>query len=91
MQLPVVDHNHQVVGFHTIKEKVEYTDIKIRNVTILGMGYVGLTLAVSLADVGFDVKGFDTIKELIKKLKRAKAIFTKKGWINIWIDYAVKT
>ncbi len=77
--LPVVDHNHQVVGFHTIKEKVEYTDIKIRNVTILGMGYVGLTLAVSLADVGFEVKGFDTNKELIKKLKEGKSHFYEKG------------
>ncbi len=38
-------------------------------VAIMGMGYVGLPLAVSFAKKGFPVVGFDVSKERIKQLK----------------------
>ncbi len=47
-------------------------------VTILGMGYVGLTLAVALAEKGFLVTGVDTNKELVSGLNQAKPHFFER-------------
>jgi len=42
----------------------------VKNVAIFGMGYVGLTLAVSLSNRGHQVLGIDISKELVKQLNR---------------------
>jgi UDP-N-acetyl-D-glucosamine dehydrogenase len=50
---------------------------KLRNrtakVAILGMGYVGLPLAVVFAEAGFDVVGIDPISEKVDTLNRGKS------------------
>ena len=40
-----------------------------RHACILGMGYVGLTLAMVLADDGFQVTGFDPDPKVISSIK----------------------
>ena len=42
-------------------------------VSIIGQGYVGLSLASSAASVGYEVFGFDTNQELIKQLSAGKS------------------
>ena len=37
------------------------------SIAVIGLGYVGLTLAVSLAEVGFKVTGVDSNEEIVKK------------------------
>lgn len=47
-------------------------------VCVMGMGYVGLTLSVVLAEVGYNVYGVDTQSDIIKKLKKGRPhIFEK--------------
>lgn len=55
---------------NTLIEKFENKDAKI---AILGMGYVGLPLAVVFAEAGFDVTGIDPIKEKIDLLNRGES------------------
>jgi UDP-N-acetyl-D-glucosamine dehydrogenase len=43
------------------------------SITVIGLGYVGLPLAVHAADAGFTVNGFDINTELISKLKSGKS------------------
>lgn len=50
-------------------------NFKDRSVCILGLGYVGLTLATVMADTGFDVLGVEIRDELLEKLKRGEAHF----------------
>lgn len=47
--------------------------IRERDLTVgvLGMGYVGLPLALSFAEAGYDVVGFDTDESRIRTLKKA--------------------
>ena len=45
------------------------------NVCIIGLGFVGLTLAVSMATKGFRVYGIEKNKKLLKKLKKVNHIF----------------
>jgi len=44
---------------------------KQARIGIIGLGYVGLPLAVEFARAGFDVTGFD-VKEEVKKEKNGK-------------------
>lgn len=48
------------------------TDKKIK-IGVIGLGYVGLPLAIRFCDEGFETVGFDIDKEKIKKLKLGKA------------------
>tara|TARA_E500000178_G_C17037537_1_gene764314 strand:- start:6193 stop:7578 length:1386 start_codon:yes stop_codon:yes gene_type:complete len=49
------------------------------NVCVMGLGYVGLTLAVTLADIGFNVIGIEINKEILKKISNGKAHFFEPG------------
>ena len=41
------------------------------NICVVGLGYVGLTLALTLSDLGIKVSGIDTNKETTKKLNQS--------------------
>ena len=42
-------------------------------VSILGLGYVGLTLGVAMADVGFKVHGVEVRDSILDSLRNSKA------------------
>ena len=54
-------------------------DFKDRSVCVLGQGYVGLTLAVAMADVGFNVLGVEIRDDVLDGLKKGKAHFYEPG------------
>lgn len=57
----------------------KYNDIVDRHVCIVGLGYVGLTLAVALAEVGFSVVGIERDKKVIDTIRSGSAQFSEKG------------
>ncbi|SHF10393.1 UDP-N-acetyl-D-mannosaminuronic acid dehydrogenase [Marinitoga hydrogenitolerans DSM 16785] len=52
-----------------MKEKIQNRDLKI---TIVGMGYIGLPTAITFANAGFKVYGFDVNENVINTLKNGK-------------------
>jgi nucleotide sugar dehydrogenase len=48
-------------------------------VCVIGLGYVGLTLATVLADVGFDVHGIERQPGLVAQLRRGEPHFYEAG------------
>ena len=50
-----------------------------RNVCILGLGYVGLTLALTMADIGFTVQGVETRDDILEKLSAGNVHFHEPG------------
>ena len=77
--VPIVNQKNQVRGLVRVHDVEPFLNIKSREVMILGMGYVGLTLAVILADRGFLVHGFDVNEALIEKLKNKELPFYERG------------
>lgn len=77
--IPVVDKNKRFVGYHLLQDDTRIDPIKNRSIAILGMGYVGLTLGVVLADRGFRVYGYDIDQGLVDRLGRAEPPFYEKG------------
>jgi len=53
------------------------SDFKDRNVCVLGLGYVGLTLAVAMADLGFNVHGIEIRDDILDGLCRGEPHFSE--------------
>ncbi|MGE4503953.1 MAG: nucleotide sugar dehydrogenase, partial [Desulfovibrionaceae bacterium] len=77
--LPVVDAHGRFVGYHSAQRKLYRDPIRDRSVTILGMGYVGLTLGIVLADSGFRVYGYDVNRDLVRRLEKGLSPFYEQG------------
>jgi len=65
-----------MINFH---ETSPMNNFKDRDVCILGLGYVGLTLAVVMADVGFRVTGVEIRKDICDLIKQGHAHFHEPG------------
>jgi UDP-N-acetyl-D-mannosaminuronic acid dehydrogenase len=50
-----------------------------RNICILGLGYVGLTLAVVMAEVGFRVRGMEIREDVVDTLAKGEPHFFEPG------------
>jgi nucleotide sugar dehydrogenase len=57
--------------------------MKNDKICILGMGFIGLTLATTLAEAGFRVLGVDVIPDVIKILKKKRSYFYEPGLDNL--------
>ena len=77
--LPLVDESGRVSSVVVRAEPHVGVDPDISSVCVLGLGYVGLTLAAVLADVGFDVMGIDRDETLIRNLQCQHPHVHEKG------------
>jgi UDP-N-acetyl-D-mannosaminuronic acid dehydrogenase len=59
-------------------------------VCVLGMGFIGLTLAVTLAEAGVKVLGVDVIPEVIDALNRKRCYFYEPGLKELLIKHGGK-
>jgi nucleotide sugar dehydrogenase len=50
-----------------------------RNVCIIGLGYVGLTLAATMANIGFRVHGIEIREHVVKQLRLGRPHFHEPG------------
>jgi len=64
----LVNDKGQLTKIIDFVEAIQIQSNIVKRVAIFGMGYVGLTLAVSLANKGHQVLGIDVDQELIKQL-----------------------
>ena len=84
--VPIIDHQNQVQGLVRIHDVAPFMNIRSREILVLGLGYVGLTLAVILADEGFTVYGYDTNENLIDLLRAKKSPFHERGIENYLVN-----
>jgi nucleotide sugar dehydrogenase len=53
--------------------------LRDRNVCVMGLGYVGLTFAVAMADVGFNVHGVEIRETVVRDLLQGRPHFHEPG------------
>lgn len=66
--------------FNSLKDKI---DSKKAKVAVIGLGYVGLPLAIEMARVGFKTVGIDTSQSRIERLKKHISYITDVSAANL--------
>lgn len=79
---PVIDDFGRVTGILRHQDVMPFLDIRSREIMVVGLGYVGLTLALVLAENGFSVRGYDIDRNLLEQLRHKQAPFFEKGLQN---------
>lgn len=75
----VVDEAKRFVGIHDFLKLLSDLDNVATTVAVFGLGYVGLTLAVSLANQGHQVTGVDIREDVVKNLSMGKTHVLEPG------------
>ena len=78
-----VDSKNKPYDIMPFFELWQSTEVKTRVISIIGLGYVGLTLGLILADTGFKVIGVDKVKSVIDRLNHKKSHIHEPGIINL--------
>lgn len=84
----VVNDQNKVVNIISLFELWSSLKVESKVITIVGLGYVGLTLAVVMADRGLDVIGVETNLKILKDLKNNRAHFHEVG-LNALLKYHI--
>ncbi|HEY4501850.1 MAG TPA: nucleotide sugar dehydrogenase [Candidatus Paceibacterota bacterium] len=86
----VVDRQRRVIDLVDLYDIWQASDVRLRRVGIVGLGYVGLTLGITLADVGFKVYGFDTNAQVRKMVASKKPHFLEVGLPELMREHVGK-
>lgn len=78
-QVIVIDNDGRLYDIVNFFELWKSADLKNKTICVVGLGFVGLTLAVVLSDVGFKVIGYDLKEDLIKSVNNGHPPFYEKG------------
>ena len=79
----IVDKKKRVLDLVSFHDLLQKGDIRSRQIGVVGLGYVGLTLALTSAELGFKVKGFDINPGVTKSLKLGRPHFFESGLADI--------
>jgi len=69
----IVDKSNRFVNILEYYKILDSLGSSVASVAIYGMGYVGVTLAVSLANIGYQVRGIDIDQSLVDMLNNGKS------------------
>ena len=75
----ITDEEGRLVTIHDFLELLRDQDKRHRNVVVFGMGYVGLTLAISLANYGHIVTGLDVDSKVVARLNAGDSHIHERG------------
>ncbi|MDP3735400.1 MAG: nucleotide sugar dehydrogenase [bacterium] len=89
-KIVVIDRDGRPIDIVWFHELWLAADVRAKRVAVIGLGYVGLTLALTFADLGFRVVGFDTNAELTALVRRKKAPFFEEGIEDLLTDHVGK-
>ena len=86
----VVDKKRRVKNLLSLPDLLRSGDVRFKHIGIFGLGYVGLTLGLTLADLGFEVKGFDSNPRVAKAIKKGRPHFFEMGLEPLFKDHSGK-
>jgi len=84
------DEQGKVIDVVTPFELWRLSEVKIKTVAVIGLGYVGLTLALTLNEFGIRVIGVDVNEKTIDSLKKGIPHFYEKGLEQLLKKHANK-
>jgi UDP-N-acetyl-D-mannosaminuronic acid dehydrogenase len=85
----VLNRNMEFVRITNLFDLYRSNDISLKKISVYGMGYVGLTLALTFAESDLDVTGVDIKVDLIKQLRSGQSHFYEKG-LDSLLNFCIK-
>ncbi len=89
-KIVVVDRKRRVLDVIGFYDLWQASDMRFKHIGIVGLGYVGLTLGLTLADLGFRVKGFDADPRVMQSLRKGKTHIFEVGLDALMKEHAGK-
>lgn len=89
-KIVIVDAARRVLDVVSFYDLWQQSDLRFKHIGIVGLGYVGLTLGLTFADLGFKVKGFDKNKIVSEAIKNGKPHFFEIGLASLLKDHSDK-
>lgn len=86
----IVDNERRILNVVSFYDLWQTSDMRFKHVGVVGLGYVGLTLALALADCGFHVNGYDANAQVARTLRRGKPHFFEEGLDRLLHDHVGK-
>lgn len=83
----VVDERRRVIDIVSFFDLWRNSEVRFKHIGIVGLGYVGLTLALILADHGFQVRGMDVNLRVRSSLRRGRPHFYEVGLGELLHDH----
>ena len=100
---PLINKNGELYGYRYLPSEMEIKELtEFSKVGVVGLGYVGATLAITLASSGLNVVGLDRNESLVKGLASGELHFfeenaeqkladvIRKGRLSVFSDYSAK-
>ncbi|TAK04876.1 nucleotide sugar dehydrogenase [Patescibacteria group bacterium] len=78
-RIVLVDDDRRPVDVVSSFELWKESEVGARTVCIVGLGFVGLTLAVTMAEVGYDVVGIERRPDVLAHLRKGTPHFHEKN------------
>jgi nucleotide sugar dehydrogenase len=75
----VLNKDKKFKGITNVFDLYKSDDISLKTVSVYGLGYVGLTLALTFAEAGVDTVGVDINEELCNQLSLGRPHFFERG------------
>jgi len=82
----LVDKEKKILDLLSFYDLWHQTDARFKHIGIIGLGYVGLTLGITLADLGFKVRGADKNKDIADGINKLKPHFFEAGLQDLLRD-----
>ena len=79
----VGDQERQMVGLIDVGKLAQNSHLSYNRVAVIGLGYVGLTLALSLAESQFEVYGYDVNTVMMDNLRKGISHIHEPGIENL--------
>lgn len=86
----IVDEAKRPLKVLSMHDLWQASDVRFKHVGVIGLGYVGLTLALTLADLGFTVRGYDMNETVKKSVKKGEPHFFEQGLLKLLSDHLGK-
>ena len=83
----IVDDRRRVLDLASFYDLVRSSDVRFKHIGVVGLGYVGLTLGLTLADVGFTVNGIDASPDVMRSIVKGKPHFFEAGLTQLLKDH----
>ena len=86
----VVDKQRKILDLLSFYDLWQQSDTRFKHIGVVGLGYVGLTLGITLADLGFKVKGLDKNTVVANSIQKGTPPFFELGLESLLRDHLNK-